>query len=811
MKFFWTLFLSLHICLYVNSTAQISEQKMGGSISGKVTDEQSGHAVEYANLILFSSSDSSQVNGTVSDAEGKFRISGVRPGKYYMDISFMGYEKKRVGSIQVSRSSSGAAVDLGEIKIRQKGVTLNNVVVEGDRVPFSYKIDKKVIDVEKMSTTISGTAADVLSNVPSVSVDIDGNVSLRGSGSFTVLIDGRPTILDAQEALQQVPASTIQDIEIITNPSAKYDPEGVAGIINVVLKKNKSLGISGLANLSGGLNDKYGADGLVEIKNEDITVQLGADYNKRSHTGDGRENRISTYQGNTSYINGDGDMRRGRDNYGLKGNINFNLSDRDVLGFGGRLGHREMNGSTSLNRVEYSLLQPVPVLSFNRNNEERSGDFFSLNMNFQHKFETKGHELTADASYEYDDGNETSSNLLLTGGAVTEGKKTTESGPSKEFDVRLDYSLPVGAEGKFEAGLQGNTDIADEFAGMYEFDTALGQYAFRDQFSYDTKSTQSAYSLYSTYSDNIKNFGFQAGVRGEYTFRDIELISRNQKFNIDDWDIFPSLHLSYKFSPALQLMGSYTKRIQRPRNWALEPFETWQDANTVRRGNPGLKPELIDSYELGFQTLIQKVSLSTELYYRVNNNKIEGVRSVYSDDVTLQTFENIGKDYSLGTEMMLSFDVFKFWNIDLMANAYDYRVEGEMSGASFSKNSFNWRGKWNNLFRLSETLQLQINAEYNSPTVSSQSKTKEFFTTDLAVKKDLFEKKLALTLQVRDLFKTGKFESTTETLNLYTFGSYTREAPVVMLSLRYSINNFKQRRERGDMQDGGGGYGEEGF
>lgn len=778
----------------------------GGSITGRILDAQSGQPIEYANVVLFGGKDSSQLTGAVSDPQGRFTITPVRPGRYYIDVSFMGYEKKRVGGIQVKPGSSAA--DIGDVGIQQKGVTMDNVVVEGQRVPFSYKIDKKVINVDKLGTTVSGSAADVLSNVPSVTVDIEGNVSLRGSGSFTVLIDGRPTILDAQEALQQVPASQIEDIEIITNPSAKYDPEGVAGIINVVLKKNKNIGISGLSNINGGLRDKYGADALVEVKTSGITTLLGVDYNKRSFGGDNTEQKYSTYQGNTSYINSDGDFKHQRNMYGLRGNVTINLGDADVLGLGGRAGHREMQGHSTTNRLEYSTLQPLQFSQINRSNSNHGGNFYSLSMNYQHKFPAKGHELTADASYEYHNGDESSLSELFNAGAIVDGKKTVESGPSKEYNLKADYTLPLGENEKFETGFEGETELSDEFAGFYEYNTATGVYDFMPQYSNSTKSANTQYSLYSTYSGSIGGFGYQAGFRAEYTYRNMKLLTLGNRFSIDRWDYFPTVHLSYRFASGEQIMASYTRRIQRPRNWFLEPFETWVDANTIRKGNPSLLPELIDSYELGFQKLINKVSLSTELYYRVNNNKIEGVRSVYSDNVTLQTFDNIGADYSLGTEIMLSMEAYKFWNIDLMGNIYDYRVKGQLNGEDVDKSSFNWTTRLNNQFKLTETFQFQINAGYNSPTVSSQSKTKGNFTTDLAVRKDLFEKSLTLTLQVRDLLGTGRWESTTQTAGFYSSGVFKRESPMVMLNLRYTINNFKQRRDRSS--DNGGDYGEEG-
>lgn len=781
----------------------VNNTKSGSEITGSVADMQTGEPVEYASVVLFSAKNNRQVTGTVTEKNGRFLIPGVAQGDYYLTVSFMGYKKKNTDRFTLNSESD--RLDLGRIIIEQKAVSLDNVVVEGQRVPFTYQVDKKVISVDKMNTAASGTAAEVLENVPSVTVDIDGNVSLRGSGNFTVLVDGRPTILESQEALQQIPASSIENIEIITNPSAKFDPEGGAGIINVVLKKNKNVGISGLSNLNAGLNDKYGGDVLLEYKGPVVTAVLGGDYSRRSFTATGSEERIFSYQGSNSYVNTSGDSRRSRDSYGIRGNLSFILGSSDVLGIGARFGSREGGHNSVSNYVEYSDLNPLNVLSKNKSSFDRSGDFASMNLNYQHKFETKGHEFTADFNFGHDNGDELSISEKITGNVITDGRKTTESGPSDEFEMKLGYVLPFSETNKLEAGAEGQSEYSEENTGLFEYDPLINGYRELSQFSGLIKSREDAYSLYSVYSGMAGSFGYQAGFRGEYTYRNVELPLSGNTFNIDRWDFFPTLHLSYKLNSGDQLMASYTKRIQRARGWQLEPFEVWTDASNKRRGNPALLPELVDSYEAGYQTMLGKVSFSSEVYYRMSNNKIEGIRSVDTSNVTLQSFANVGKDYSLGTEIMASTDLFKFWSVDLMGNIYDYRIEGSMLGKDFSKHSFNWRARLNNVFKLPEEFSLQVNTEYNSPSVSSQTKTEGFVATDLALRKDFMERKLSLTLQVRDIFGTAKMESTTTGAGLYTYSNMRRESPMVMLNLRYSLNNFKQDKSRRPQGDDFGG------
>jgi outer membrane receptor protein involved in Fe transport len=259
-------------------------------------------------------------------------------------------------------------------------------------------------------------------------------------------------------------------------------------------------------------------------------------------------------------------------------------------------------------------------------------------------------------------------------------------------------------------------------------------------------------------------------------------------------------------------MGSYTRRIRRPRGWALEPFLTWINANNVQQGNPSLKNEYVDSYEAGVQTSIQKIFLSGEAYYKMTHNKIENIRSAYSENVTLTSFENIGKDYSLGTEFQMNVDPVKMWGVNLMGNVYQYRVEGILYGLPFSRESFNWNARLNNSLRFSQATQLQFNAMYNSPSVSSQGKREGFFTTDLSLRQDLFERTFSVILQIRDLFKTGKQEFTSQGAGYYSYNYQRGEAPMIMLSIKYLFNNYQSdERQRGQQDDGGGFNEGEGF
>ncbi len=776
----------------------------GGGIFGNVYDSITKGPIEYANIIVFTSKDSIQQTGTVSNKEGKFNLTGLNPGNYYVDIQFIGYEKHRVNNVKIPNTH--LKVDLGNIFLKPSTVNLDNVVVEGTRSPITYQIDKKVIDVSQLGTVISGNAADVLENVPSVTVDIDGNVSLRGSTNFTVLIDGKPTVMDPQDVLQQIPASSIENMEIITNPSAKYDPEGNAGIINIKLKKNKNLGLSGIANANAGVNDKYGGDFLFQYRTSSLNYNFGVDYNRRFFDGTRTSREQFLQNGITSYLNSDGNHNRGRISFGVRGGLDFDLGVTDQLSLGGRYGTRKGQRYSDLNYLQWDQNSTDQIYYLSHNDSYRDGNSFEFNTNYSHKFNLSGHEITSQFVISSESSDESSVSSELQNSVQTNGKETTENGPSTEIEGKIEYVLPFAEKNKFEAGTVGQMDLSKDNTGLYEYNSESNTYVFQPLYSNSTKYNRSNLAVYTLYSDEISNFGYQFGIRGEYTYRTIELTKTNQLFSIDRWDVFPTLHSSYKISDGSQIMASYTKRIHRPHGWALEPFDTWMDANNVRRGNPGLQPEYIDSYELGFQTFFLGATFSNDFYYRNTRNVIERVKSVYSDLVTLNTFDNVGKDYSLGTEFMLSFDLFKFWSINLMGDLYDYRIKGSLLGNEFSRSSFNWNSNFNNSFKITKSTQLQFNVRYHSPSVSSQGRRESFFTTDAALKQDFLNRMIALTFQVRDLFQTGKFEFTSDGIDFNTYTLYKRESPMFMLNVRINFNNYKNKEgERGGDQQNGFG------
>lgn len=806
VKIFGVMYIAAFLLGGFVATAADAETEKGGVIRGVVLDARSNQPIEYATIAVYESAQKQVVTGTVTNIAGEFRITGLQNGNFYVEVSFLGYQSNKIENLEVTDNKR--MLNLGQVKLSPAAENLNEVQVVGERKSFEYRIDKKVVNVGKQSTSASMTAIEVLENVPSVKVDIEGNVSLRGSTGFTVLIDGKPSILEGSDALRQIPASSIDNIEIITNPSAKYQPDGTAGIINVITKKNKSQGINGQASANVGMYGSYGGDLLLNLRRNKINYSLGADFNDRVFRGESNSLR-ETYSNNlldTVSLGSLGQGERAMQMWGLRGGMEIDVNEKNSATLGFRFGNRSMDNSSILNYTKSNTADGSLLMYQSSEMGERGGNFFSVNGSWLRMLEGKGHELRTQFDFGARTGEENSISLLYDAlGSVTSGNRNTEDGPSKRGELRIDYTRPFSETNKLEAGFQGRSEFESDETSMDIWQN--GQWVNDPLYSKTTDGTQNIYALYSTYSGAWKRFGYQAGLRGEYTNRVIEY--GNDEFKIDRVDYFPTLHLSFKLPADNQLMASYARRVERTRGWFLEPFITWQDAYNVRMGNPDILPEFIDSYEVGYLKQFEKAYFSMEAYYRVTHNKVEMLARKWEEDATgnvlmRQPF-NIGKDYSLGLEGSLNLKLVKWWETTLMGNLYNYEIEGEANGQDFSNSTFNWSARMNNSFFFTKTTQLQFNGSYNSPTATAQGRNESYYAFDAAFRADWMKRKLATVLQVRDVFATGTRENWARGSDFYTFNGWNMNAPMFSFSVTYRFNNYNPKRQanRGQQNMGG--------
>ena len=779
-----------------------------GKIEGKVVNKEEKAPVEFANILIMNPADSSMVTGGLTDMNGEFQIKDVPIGEYYVVINFIGYEKKMISGISVNRQNS--SVDLGNIDLKLSAIELSGAEITAQRMAVEYRLDRKIVNVGNDLDAAGSSAVDVLEKVPSIRVDLSGEVSLRGSSNFTVLIDGKPSVLQGSEALQQIPASTIENIEIITNPSVKYDPDGTAGIINIKLKKNKLDGLAGVVNVTAGTGHKYASDLYLNYKTGKFNLYGGFDWNDRVFPNEGTENRETYSNDTTFYQNSTGTGGWLRNGIRLKGGVDFTPNDNTTWSMGAEYGDFGFGMDSYQNVSQFSSPQGSSRYYINDDQRRFTRNFYSLNGSYKREFAGENHQLTLFGFYSNRDGTErqdkkeydTDSNwnsiesdpFLL---------RTDESGPSKQFRVELDYSRPVGEKGKIETGYHFRNGLDHEDYILETFDYDASSWLRDDNYTKFTVFERDIHAIYGSYANQFKTLEYQLGLRGEYTYRHLEITNTGETSLVDRFDYFPSIHLSNHFGELNQVMVSYSRRIERPRGYFLEPYVTYVDENTRRIGNPDLLPEYTDSYELGYLRTLDAGNISVDLYYRKTDNKIASISTLDTETgIIYNRFENLNNDKSLGIEGTYIYDFTKWFNLNLSGSYYNYQLDDKTSESGGTLSSNNWDARMIGAFKIKANTRLQLNLAYESPTVEAQGSKEESYWADFTIRQDLLNKNFNITLKVSDVFKTRKERSYRYGDDFYIYQTRQPEARLVMLTLSYRLNNFKPRPDKGG--DSGG-------
>jgi len=771
-------------------------------ITGKVVDASSKQPVEYASIAIYRQKDSTLVTGVVTDATGSFTLDNLPYGKFYAIATFIGYKKANVNEILLVPGKNIASV--GTIKLEPSSTALNEVVVIGNGNQMEYKIDKKVVNISQNIVASGGTVVDALQNTPSVQTDVEGNLTLRGSSNFTVLIDGKPSVVSGSEALQQIPAGMVQNVEIITNPSAKYDAEGSAGIINVIMKKQKVRGFNGSVSLSAGTNRKNNDNINLNYKYDKWNFSLGADFQDMGFKMKNSSERQYFSEGvlfKDQVINGSGQFSRG--GKGIKGGIEYNIDKKNSIAISGRWGDRKFNRPMTALYHDYFPLSNQSIYYQSTNNGKSSDKFYSLNLDYTLNLNEKGHQLSASAYYSGSKENDpafTQQDTIDFAGNIASSftQRVEELGDENEFRFKTDYTLPFTDKTKLEAGLQ--TRIDNTFATHHLFQNEVENMGQLDELNFD----QNINAGYLTFSSTTKIFDYQVGLRAENENRKVTQVNMNQDTTVNRVDLFPTIHLSKQLPWDLQVQLSYTRRISRPRQWNLSPLKRYMDPQNVRVGNPGLLPEFTDAYELNLQKKLNEASsISLEGFYRKTNNPIQQISNIV-EGINYMTVENLGKDESLGAEATLNIGLTKWWTLNGSGSLYNYKLTGEMENIS-SRSSTNWNLRANTMFRFKTGTSVQLNYTYNAPTVTAQGTRGAFYNTGLAVRQEMLKKKASITLQFRDWIGDPKFEMTTRTNNFYSFNQMQRETKVITVTFTYRINNYKAQKRSEDMNDNSGG------
>ena len=783
-----------------------------GDITGIIQDSTTQGVIEYATVGLYKS-DSSLVSGVVTDANGKFMFRNIEAGDYYLDANFLGYSRKKI-PLSVIQHKQG--INLGSVILHPDITRIDEVQIVAQSQRVEYKIDKKVVNIAQDISSAGGTLANALENTPSVEVDVEGNVTLRGSGNFQLLIDGRPSVVQGSEGLQQIPASAVQSMEIITSPSAKYDPDGNAGIINVIMKKQKNSGIGGVLNASLGSGDKYTGDFLLNMKRNKLNYFIGGEYSDQHFYMNGEGER-RTYPDNTiTYILTDLKGNFARKSMSFKSGFDYSINDKSTLSLSGTIGNRDFQRDFRARNNWFTLPASKDSFFIEENHSSDHDDFYNVNLDFQKRYdpENPDHQLQASVYFssqkeienEQDHVRKTNNTFEPVESETGLARSRAEQ-PEKELRMELDYSRPVGS-GKLETGLQSRWINIDADYVYENFHPLGNEWLRNDTISNSLYYLNAMQSAYLIYSGPLGKFDYQAGLRAEYDNRLLDQQTTRESYRYEKMHLFPSVYVTRKLSDKHQVQFTYSRRIQRPREGELNPFKDYRGSNNIFYGNPKLRPEFTNALELNYQYTFDKGFVSIETYYRATHDKItqiSGLDTLDGKPVFVFTMDNADRDYALGMEVMTNLDVTKWWQVNLTGNLYRYQLTGEVDGEDVSSVSTSWRTNFNTTFKMKWDTRFQVTAIYNGPSNTLQGKRDGFFVTNIALRKEMLKKQLTMSLNVRDVFATGKFAFTSEGVNFYASNEFRREAPVVTLNLTYRLNNYRQNANRRDGGPEGGG------
>jgi outer membrane receptor protein involved in Fe transport len=804
LYFLQTVIFSLQAQPYLSPSLEFP--LISGVIKGKVIEATSSTPVEYATVTLYNARDSSMIDGVITNADGYFEFKKLDAGDYNIMIRFMGFRKVFIAGISINDKKPVS--DVGTVNLKAEATNLNEVEIVGQAPLVEYKIDRKVVNVDQQLQAQGGTAVDVLERIPSIKTDLDGNVALRGSTSFLVLIDGKPSILTGSDALNQIPASTIDKIEIITNPSAKYDPDGTAGIINIITKKNSLKGLSGIANLSAGTSPDYTGSILLNYRTKKTSASLGVDFGNRDMTGY-RNGYRESYLSDTTYLQTTNKNNMTRQSISVKAGIDYSLSEKNTITAEGNYRFFESTHGGKTNNEEWSSLDVTGQNYLTDDLEKSHHPTYQITMRDVQKFNKEGSELSTSLTFDQgDDAGEEKTIQYLTDetwqdtlGMLYDYKKNTTEF-ERELDGDIDFQHSFTEKDKFEAGFQLRMELNDMDYGYFNHDSASGSWIEDLTQSNRYKFYNNVYAVYGTYATEFKKLGLKAGLRAEYTDRNLHQVTDQTDYPYQKFDLYPSLYLTYYLPYNQQVQLSYSKRVNRPHGDMLNPYVYFSDAFNSFSGNPYLEPEFSHALEFNYQKYFGYSFLTVETYYRLTNNKMTRVQNLNDQGVMEMTMKNIDNDRSLGVEMSGNIQAASWFTINPIASIYDYKLNQTTDSTDNSKSSTNWNASIEFAANLKTATRIRLNANYDSPTVTVDGTRKGVFYVGFSARQDLLKRNLSITLNIRDVLNSRKMKGTSAGDNYYSTSENWRKAPLFNISLSYKWNNYSRKRNGGDSFDG---------
>ena len=795
------------------------------SITGNIIDSNTKEPLEYATVVL-NNIETKQLSGGITDEKGNFTIK-IISGTYDISFEFISFK-----TIKIPKKIINSSVNFGTIKLSEDSDKLDEIVIIAEKSTVEIRLDKRIYNVGKDMTVKGGSASDVLDNVPSVDVDVEGNVSLRGNENVRILIDGKPSALvglSGTEALRQLPADAIERVEVVTSPSARYDAEGTAGILNIILRKGVATGLNGSLNTTIGDPTQYRIASNINFRTKKINFFTNLGYRNSSGPGNFLTN-LSTFENESvnSLRIEDRDFERNRNGYNINLGLEYFLSNESSIT--GTYFYRDSdNKNLSTNTIQ--VFDANNILEFSDvriQDEDEIDETSQISLNYTNNLNSSGHKLTID--FQYSDSKEIET-AFIDDALASEKNITTEN--SKSTLIQSDYVLPIGEHMQFELGYRGDfQDLNSNFLV-----NRIPELDFNPSNNLIFK--QNVNAIYSQFGNKISKFSYLLGLRTEITDVKVRLTNTNENFDYRYTEVFPTINFGLERTDNQSFTLGYSRRLRRPRYWYLNPFESRNSQNVIYKGNPGLIPTFTNSFDLGFLQKIGKLTLNSSIYFQHSVNAIQrvtrdeirlldGVNQV----ITIREPINLASEDRYGFELTANYNPSKKVRLSGSFNVFQQESKGlyeynkftidETSGAIISSPEIqdlgninnSWFSRFNATFTLPWKIQMQNRLSYRGPRYTAQSESKGMFSANIALSKDVFSEKGTLVLNVSDVFNSRKWRSTNfnpNKENPTSINSQESQWRVRQISLNFTYR-FNQKKNQGRERRGGEDYeGDEGF
>lgn len=819
---------SLIFSININASELDSNSHHDAEIKGVVVDNETDGPLEYATISLFNSQDSTLVTGVITDMQGAFSLQ-TKPGKYYIVVQFMGYQSK---TINVDVKNAREVVSLGKIIMYTDSALLDEIEVVAEKSTMTMALDKRVFNVGKDVSSTAGNAIEVLDNIPSVNVDVDGNVSLRGDSGVQILVDGKVSGLagvSTQDALRSLQADMIERIEVVTNPSVRYDAEGTAGIINIVLKKDKRKGFNASVDVRGGFPVQWGE----KFFKKEFPFQsgIGASLNYRfkkfnvfANYNFNYRDDISDGYSKTEYFNDNGYdpilgnhydatqiteqfTYRNRHNHGhnLRGGFDYYFTDNDIITFSAMMRRSDGHNTPSVTYHDNFPFEGLKQFSKRTEDWFNSRPMNEFTLSYDKFFGTKENSLKASVRYFTSDD--------------TENSEIVDSDFLTEEDLLNNVPLSSIAQSTMASELQKNLQATVDFVYHYGLSVVElgGKYTNRminnitevkeegeilTDYTHNFDYNQQVAALYGSYGREFGRFSGQIGLRSEFTLIDTYLKDTEEKNNQRYLNVFPTGHLNYSLTEVDQVQASYARRIRRPWYGQMAPFSSFNDDRNIRTGNPTLRPIFTDSYEISYLRFWERGNINFTTYYRHSTDVIRQFTTVVGD-VSISRPENFGISDDYGIELVGSLDIFKWWNINGSINFFKSNTVGDWNGRHYVTDSYNTFARFVSKFRMKDICDIQITGRYMGPREEPLGYRKANYWCDFAASRDVFNKQGTISLNIRDVFGSRQHGGESWGDNFWQYSESSWSTTSVTLNFNYRINQ-QQNKKRMPGGNGGG-------